>query len=602
MTTTKKISALPVADTLVGTESVPVVQAGATKKTTASAIAALSPPFDVAAFLAAAHVWEEPQTFHTTVAESEPWWRATVGTETLPRVRLEPWDTYDSGDPGSRLMFSDGAVDRVSFGHDGYGTLMATGVLQVYDDAAGLLAGGAHTQIAGTGLSVIADDYSSQVVLIGRADWGPFAWHGHEVFLGEQYWYMGQLVGGDFALNLGYNTGEDRIRVAPSGAVTLQGAGGTAASVVTKQRTAQTGPLSEWRSSTNALVASVGVDGSIEVDGTGRTNKPAVTRMLEVKRASASVFTVDPYGTISVDAAFDDYNNYGRLGMNARAFGLPTDPKSGGYSIQPAAFSAVELLNPAQSSDSYIGGASSSVSILGGAGTAHTGHIFGEESLITVDGGGSGGGFTIAAVYGVDTRVNLSSGVHVAEVALVRGRASVSSVGSLIDNLYGLYLPTPTLSSGGAITNRYGVYQADPAAKNVFFGETQIRRTGDVEAFSVWQTGELYPGLLVMSDLADGLYIGNGSAFPGVNIWVTGIGGGQDLSSSGGFFSERAISSDTLLQSLGDVTMLGVLKRSNVQVVGPRGAAVADATDNPSAITQLNALLARLRTHGLIAP
>jgi hypothetical protein len=38
-----------------------------------------------------------------------------------------------------------------------------------------------------------------------------------------------------------------------------------------------------------------------------------------------------------------------------------------------------------------------------------------------------------------------------------------------------------------------------------------------------------------------------------------------------------------------------------VQVVGAQGAAVADATDAASVITQLNALLARLRTHGLIA-
>jgi hypothetical protein len=44
-----------------------------------------------------------------------------------------------------------------------------------------------------------------------------------------------------------------------------------------------------------------------------------------------------------------------------------------------------------------------------------------------------------------------------------------------------------------------------------------------------------------------------------------------------------------------------VLKVSGTQVVGAQGAAVADATDNASAITQLNALLARLRTHGLIA-
>ncbi len=45
-----------------------------------------------------------------------------------------------------------------------------------------------------------------------------------------------------------------------------------------------------------------------------------------------------------------------------------------------------------------------------------------------------------------------------------------------------------------------------------------------------------------------------------------------------------------------------VFSINNTQVVGPRGAAVADATDAASAITQLNALLARLRAHGLIAP
>ena len=38
------------------------------------------------------------------------------------------------------------------------------------------------------------------------------------------------------------------------------------------------------------------------------------------------------------------------------------------------------------------------------------------------------------------------------------------------------------------------------------------------------------------------------------------------------------------------------------QVVGARGAAVADSTDVTNVAVQLNALLARLRTHGLIAP
>jgi hypothetical protein len=43
------------------------------------------------------------------------------------------------------------------------------------------------------------------------------------------------------------------------------------------------------------------------------------------------------------------------------------------------------------------------------------------------------------------------------------------------------------------------------------------------------------------------------------------------------------------------------LQVNSVQVVGAQGAAVADATDAGSAITQLNALLARCRAHGLIA-
>lgn len=51
----------------------------------------------------------------------------------------------------------------------------------------------------------------------------------------------------------------------------------------------------------------------------------------------------------------------------------------------------------------------------------------------------------------------------------------------------------------------------------------------------------------------------------------------------------------------GDVLLSGVLKVEDTQVVGPQGAAVPDATDAASVITQLNALLARLRAHGLIA-
>lgn len=55
-----------------------------------------------------------------------------------------------------------------------------------------------------------------------------------------------------------------------------------------------------------------------------------------------------------------------------------------------------------------------------------------------------------------------------------------------------------------------------------------------------------------------------------------------------------------------DSDVTGVYKVDGVQVVANRGAAVADvtggATIDAEARTAINALLARLRAHGLIAP
>jgi photosystem II stability/assembly factor-like uncharacterized protein len=51
----------------------------------------------------------------------------------------------------------------------------------------------------------------------------------------------------------------------------------------------------------------------------------------------------------------------------------------------------------------------------------------------------------------------------------------------------------------------------------------------------------------------------------------------------------------------GDINTTDVYKVDDTQVVSNQGAAVIDATDAASVITQLNALLARCRTHGLIA-
>lgn len=52
-----------------------------------------------------------------------------------------------------------------------------------------------------------------------------------------------------------------------------------------------------------------------------------------------------------------------------------------------------------------------------------------------------------------------------------------------------------------------------------------------------------------------------------------------------------------------DLVNSAVYKVAGTQVVGPRGAAVADSTATAASVSaQLNALLSRLRTHGLIAP
>jgi hypothetical protein len=70
---------------------------------------------------------------------------------------------------------------------------------------------------------------------------------------------------------------------------------------------------------------------------------------------------------------------------------------------------------------------------------------------------------------------------------------------------------------------------------------------------------------------------------------LAGAAGGCDLGASGTGWGDVYLASGK------------VLKVNAVQVVSAQGAAVADATDAASVILRLNDLLARLRTHGLIA-
>ena len=79
-----------------------------------------------------------------------------------------------------------------------------------------------------------------------------------------------------------------------------------------------------------------------------------------------------------------------------------------------------------------------------------------------------------------------------------------------------------------------------------------------------------------------------------IKAWETGTSVGPQSAT-------YAVTRNNTLVYTDIVNAVTALKVGANQVVGARGAAVIDATDAASAITQLNALLARLRTHGLIA-
>ena len=81
------------------------------------------------------------------------------------------------------------------------------------------------------------------------------------------------------------------------------------------------------------------------------------------------------------------------------------------------------------------------------------------------------------------------------------------------------------------------------------------------------------------------------------DLVIRGRGGGTNV------VAFQAIDGTAIAQmsDAGVLNVGGSYHVDSVKVVGNQGAAVADATDAASAITQLNALLARLRTHGLIA-
>lgn len=94
---------------------------------------------------------------------------------------------------------------------------------------------------------------------------------------------------------------------------------------------------------------------------------------------------------------------------------------------------------------------------------------------------------------------------------------------------------------------------------------------------------------------------GNNLKWDGSTLSFNGIVASTNWSvDATGFLSCHSINTGDIAG--GNVDASGEFRVSSTKVVGARGAAVADATNSSDVITQLNALLSRLRTHGLISP
>lgn len=113
--------------------------------------------------------------------------------------------------------------------------------------------------------------------------------------------------------------------------------------------------------------------------------------------------------------------------------------------------------------------------------------------------------------------------------------------------------------------------------------------------------GQKY-GVRVFASGASGIRIGTGVDYATIAghklAYIDGVGTSPVFIQAGTYDVAAGFANSPYLTAIG---ASGGLQVGSNKVVGVQGAAVADATDAASAITQLNALLARCRAHGLIA-
>lgn len=138
-------------------------------------------------------------------------------------------------------------------------------------------------------------------------------------------------------------------------------------------------------------------------------------------------------------------------------------------------------------------------------------------------------------------------------------------------------------------------------------GTTNVRVPGTFVAGSI-QAGTSFADIVQSRGsnqgwpgIADGYFALLPMSVNGATLGGYGSSYDTTLTNRSGTVAAGVVANTTNVAVVGDLNVGGVYKVDGTQVVGNQGAAVADATDAASAITQLNALLARLRTHGLIA-